>query len=186
LWNADGTLLTLWLDPGRIKRGLHPNRELGAPLMKGEHYTLIVSDQWKDIQGIALSKPYFKKMVATSRDSLRPDPHAWAVDAPQGGTRNALIVDLKSPLDYSLLNSALAVIDERTATILGTWQVGEKERSVLFIPDSNWAKGTYQLQIETRLEDLAGNNINRPFEVDLKTQTSRPAEKVVSISFIVE
>ena len=32
LWNAEGTVLTLWLDPGRIKRDLIPNKELGIPL----------------------------------------------------------------------------------------------------------------------------------------------------------
>ena len=35
LWNAERTVLTLWLDPGRIKRDLQPNKRLGNPLTKG-------------------------------------------------------------------------------------------------------------------------------------------------------
>ena len=32
LWNEDRTVLTVWLDPGRIKRDLQPNLKLGNPL----------------------------------------------------------------------------------------------------------------------------------------------------------
>ena len=35
LWNNERTMLTLWLDPGRIKRELQPNKLLGPPLNKG-------------------------------------------------------------------------------------------------------------------------------------------------------
>ena len=34
LWNKERTMLTLWLDPGRIKRDLQPNQKLGSPLQK--------------------------------------------------------------------------------------------------------------------------------------------------------
>ena len=35
LWNKERTILTLWLDPGRIKRDLQPNKKLGLPLELG-------------------------------------------------------------------------------------------------------------------------------------------------------
>jgi hypothetical protein len=40
LWNKDGTMLSVWLDPGRIKRDLKPNLLIGAPLAGGKKYTL--------------------------------------------------------------------------------------------------------------------------------------------------
>ena len=36
-----------------------------------------------------------------------------------------------------------------------------------FVPEKPWAAGRYSLVIDTTLEDLAGNSIGRPFEVDL-------------------
>lgn len=48
----------------------------------------------------------------------------------------------------------------------------------------NWAAGQHYLHVETRLEDRAGNNINRPFDLD--TGNSRKIigkDEVVSIGF---
>jgi hypothetical protein len=36
-----------------------------------------------------------------------------------------------------------------------------------FIPNSPWSRGIYPLVIQTTIEDMAGNNIGKPFEVDL-------------------
>ena len=40
LWDADQCRLTLFFDPGRIKRGLRPHLEAGPPLTEGEAYRL--------------------------------------------------------------------------------------------------------------------------------------------------
>jgi hypothetical protein len=39
-----------------------------------------------------------------------------------------------------------------------------------------WRKATYLLQVETKLEDLAGNNLLRPFDRDV-TKAEAPEEK---------
>ena len=177
-------MLTVWLDPGRIKRGLRPNLRWGAPLRRGDHYTLVVSDHWRDLQGTALTKSYFKKLIATDRDSLPPDPMTWTIHPPAHDTRKELTIDVKSTLDYSLLTSSLLVINETGKIISGKWQVGKDERNVSFIPDEPWMEGRYQLQVETRLEDLAGNNVNRPFDVDLKAKPKEAVSaKTISLPF---
>ncbi|MCX7667077.1 MAG: hypothetical protein N2112_16210, partial [Gemmataceae bacterium] len=48
LWDVTGTRLTLFIDPGRIKRGLKPREEDGPVLEAGERYTLEISTNWKD------------------------------------------------------------------------------------------------------------------------------------------
>ena len=46
--------------------------------------------------------------------------------------------------------------------------------------------GSYQLRIRSTLEDLAGNGIDKPFEVDLFEQVrSRVDSKVLSREFTV-
>jgi hypothetical protein len=44
--------------------------------------------------------------------------------------------------------------------------VTDGETRWLFTPRQPWAAGAYRLVTDTRLEDLAGNTIGRPFEVD--------------------
>jgi hypothetical protein len=47
LWNEDRTVITLWLDPGRIKRDLQPNLKLGAPLQQSEKYRSLFQSNGK-------------------------------------------------------------------------------------------------------------------------------------------
>src|SRR5262249_53983657 len=43
LWNPAMTRLTLFIDPGRIKRGVRPLEEIGPALQEGKHYTLVIN-----------------------------------------------------------------------------------------------------------------------------------------------
>ncbi|MFD2933150.1 Ig-like domain-containing protein [Spirosoma flavum] len=167
LWNADRTLLTLWLDPGRIKRDLQPNKLLGSPLQTGLHYQLVVSAAWPDEQGASLGKVTTKTFLASQRDSLLPNPSLWSIHQPQSGSLQHLEVAFGEALDYSLLTETLHIINEAGKPVSGKWQPGNEEKQGWFKPDEIWKAGRYRLQIESRLEDLAGNNLNRPFDRDI-------------------
>lgn len=167
LWNADRTMLTLWLDPGRIKRDLQPNKRMGAPLQAGVHYQLVVSAAWPDQQGARLMKKIIKPFVTVPRDSLSPIPAQWRLSQPQSGSVSPLEVGFGEPLDYSLLAETLHILTESGKPVLGKWQAGNEEKQSSFKPNKAWKAGKYRLRIEGRQEDLAGNNINRPFDRDL-------------------
>ncbi|OOG77481.1 Ig-like domain-containing protein [Algoriphagus sp. A40] len=174
LWNEDQTLLTLWLDPGRIKRDLVPNLEMGAPLEMGESYHLIISEKWKSKSGESLNESYTKDFTVTARDSISPVPTSWIVGAPKAGTIEAVEIDFSEALDYSLLREVFRIRDLNDQKVPGKWNIGIEEKSIRFTPDTDWKKGKYVLEIESRLEDLAGNNLNRLFETDL-SNPSKPA-----------
>jgi len=59
-------------------------------------------------------------------------------------------------------------------------ETSDEETLWQFTPDRPWHAGKYKLVIDTRLEDLAGNSIARPFEVDLfdTIQKTVPSETV--------
>ena len=60
------------------------------------------------------------------------------------------------------------------------------ERRWSLIPQQEWSPGSYRLRIRSTLEDLAGNGIDKPFEVDLFEQVrSRVDSKVLSREFTV-
>jgi len=179
LWNENGDVLTLWLDPGRIKRHLQPNELLGPPLLKGEKYKLMISTEWPDEQGANLTTGYTKNIVATIRDTCPPAPLEWKLKLPKGGTSQAFELDLPEPHDYFLLKNTIHLIDPRGNIVDGTPLITEGEKKYSFRPAKPWSPGKYKLQIETRLEDLAGNNLNRLFDRDVRTTgASQPGEKV--------
>lgn len=187
LWNEAGTTLTLWFDPGRIKRDLLPNAGLGAPLKKGERYTLTISDQWKDQRGANLQSGFIKSFVVTERDSVLPNPDAWHIRAPRSGTKDPLRVALNEPLDYLLIKSAIQVTGKNEKEIPGIINVVNNETELVFIPEMVWNKGNHYLHIENRLEDLAGNNLERPFDRDL--MMNPPGEKIpkgYTVKFSIE
>ncbi|WP_461106109.1 Ig-like domain-containing domain [Spirosoma koreense] len=178
LWNADRTLLTLWLDPGRIKRDLQPNQRLGAPLQLGNRYELLISGAWPDAQGATLGTTTQKRFVAVQRDSLSPSPARWAFQLPPSDSRTALEIRFGEALDYSLLTETLHVLTKAGQPVAGHWQSGDEEKRSWFKPDQPWQAGLYKLRVESRLEDLAGNNLNRPFDRDLTQKSGTATPKV--------
>jgi hypothetical protein len=170
LWNEEGTVLTIWLDPGRIKRHLQPNQAFGPPLVKGKTYKLIISSEWPDNQGSSLASVYTKNIVATSRDTSSPAPDHWDLKLPTAGTLEPLQIDLGEPCDYLLLQHAIRLLSPEGNAVHGIMEIVNAEEKLNFTPAKPWSPGTYKLQIETRLEDLAGNNLGRLFDRDLTTQ----------------
>jgi hypothetical protein len=173
LWNEDQTQITLWLDPGRIKQDLIPNLNLGMPIKEGKSYTIIISNKWKSANGVSLPKDYIKKLVVRSKDLGITSIESWRIIVPAKGTRKQLIVEFNEVLDYILLNECISILDIKGKEIEGVIEVGDKEKAISFYPKYAWLTGEYIIKVLTELEDLAGNNLNRPFDKDL---TSSPLE----------
>ncbi len=166
LWNKEGTLLTLWLDPGRIKKDLQPNKALGPPLIAGEKIALKVAPSWKDQEGALLGQAYIKQFYVSSGDKSLPVTDTWKLKIPKPGTRQPLTISFGEPLDYALLHETITIYGKEGESIPGNILL-EKEESILhFTPNHPWKKGNHRIHVESRLEDLAGNNLNRPFEID--------------------
>ena len=186
LWNVEGTLLTLWFDPGRIKRDLIPNQQMGNPLQDGEAYTLHVSGKWKSKNGLELIENYSKPFVACKRDEKIPNINGWHVSTPKNGTLSPLLITFQEPLDFTLIQSTIRVLDENKKLVAGEIQLMKEETGITFAPASVWNKGNYLLQVEQRLEDLAGNNLFRPFDRDLKKEPALQEKKFYGRDFVVE
>ncbi|MFC6195706.1 hypothetical protein ACFP1I_29125 [Dyadobacter subterraneus] len=187
LWNPERTVLTLWLDPGRIKRDLIPNKLLGAPLKKNASYKIIVSKDWTDVSGNSLNQSFTKTFITTGRDSISPDPAHWTILSPKKGTSESFKIDFQESLDHSVLLETLSVKNEKGEIISGKWQILDYEKACLFVPEQKWISGNYALRIETKLEDLAGNNLNRPFDRDItKKENKKKLGDFIEISFHIK
>jgi len=71
LWDRSMRHLTILLDPGRLKRGVGPNRELGPPLETGQVYTLAVGAGMIDSSGSRLSGTFCKRFRVTDAVRVR-------------------------------------------------------------------------------------------------------------------
>jgi len=167
LWDPTGKRFTLFFDPGRIKRGLVSQQELGIALQEGKRYTLSIDKGWKDAQGNPLAADFQKVFTVGPADREPIDLRAWTVREPASGTRNPLTVVFPEPLDHAILQRDLDVIDASGAVIEGGVTIGSEEKTWIFTPDLGWKRGSYTIRLGTAIADLSGNMINRPFEIDV-------------------
>ncbi len=184
LWDATMTRLTLFIDPGRIKRGVLPLEEIGPSLEAGKSYTLVIEREWRDGAGIPLKESFQKAFKVASADREPPDPARWKIQSPQSGARDPLTIIFPEPMDHALAQRLIRVSAESGEAIEGKVALEDQERRWAFTPDNAWRRGRYQLIIQTTLEDLAGNNIGKPFEVDLFEGVERRlSTSTVKVSF---
>lgn len=172
LWNEDGTVLTLWIDPGRIKQDLVPNKELGVVLEQRHSYRLEVAKGWKSKKGVTTSNNYSRRFVTSTRDVTKPN-----VDDLSVVVRNdTIVVNLKETLDWMLLNQSVSIWSDNHIKRSKTFSE-VCERQLLIVPDPVLGRGKYELRFDALLEDLAGNNFNRLFETDVTKGSNNSVNK---------
>lgn len=185
-WNGDRTRYTVFFDPGRQKRGILPNQQMGRSLEPGERYTLVVSREWRDGNGLPLGAEFRREFRVGPADEQPIDTAAWRVTLPPAGSREPLTVAFDEPLDHGLLLRALGVTGQDGSFLEGDVTLEAAEARWKYTPRTPWVAGTYQLTALAMLEDLAGNRIGRAFEVDSFTRSDvSPEPERTSIPFSV-
>lgn len=182
LWNADRTRYTVFFDPGRQKRGILPNREMGFSLAAGHRYTLLVDREWIDGNGSPLRESYRKSFLVTAPDLAPLDPKAWRISPPHAGSRDPVSVTFPEPLDHGLLMRAIGV-RRNDAPVVGNVRVDTDETRWTMTPNEPWRSGDYALIALGILEDLAGNRIGRPFEVISKDDKGEDDAAISAVPF---
>ncbi len=176
LWNREHTILTLWLDPGRIKTDLIPNKEKGLPILESNEYIITIDNNWKDAGGNTLKQEYSKNLYVIKRDAKNPSVNDWEITIPKKETTNPLIIDFKESLDAILAQETIQIYNAENELVLGELRLKNNEQILEFESIGNWHKGNYFIIVESRLEDLAGNNLNHLFDVDLENNTSHEVQ----------
>lgn len=174
-WNPERTRFTLFFDPGRVKRGIKPNRDMGRALIAGKRYALVIDEQWIDGNGQALKQTYRHEFMAGPAAERALNMEAWALSDPNAGTREPLTITFPAPLDYGLLQRALAIHLGNTA-VPGEATIDENETRWSFTPRDPWVSDNYNIVALTSLEDPAGNRIGRAFEVTRPVNESERVE----------
>jgi hypothetical protein len=167
LWDRRMRCLTIMLDPGRLKRGVGPNRELGPPLRCGQVYTLAVGAGMTDTSGGRLRETIYKRFRVT--DAVR-EPIAveqWNILPPKTNSRAPLVLMFPRPLDWALLSQTITIASACGQSMDGQASIDQHEQRWSFTPASPWVAGSYHVRVTSDLEDVCGNNViaafDRPF-----------------------
>ena len=176
-WDRERRRYTIFFDPGRVKRGILPNEQLGRPLREGGEYALVIDASWNDAEGSPLKESYRKVFRVGPADETPLDTATWTLRVPTASNREALVVDFPEPLDHGLMTRALAVETADGRAIAGDIDIGEEETRWAFTPGQPWDEGDYRLVASPILEDLAGNQIGQLFEVDVFEGVELPEER---------
>ena len=186
LWDETGARLTVFIDPGRIKRGLKPREEVGPVFEEGQSYTLVVAADWPDADGRPLAREHRKPIRIAAPDERQPDTARWTVDAPRAGSADSVTIRFDEPLDHAMLRRVIRVVAPDGRPVAGTVEIDREETRWRFTPETTWPAGRHELRVETTLEDLAGNSLARPFELDVFHPIERQtAPESTSIPFNV-
>lgn len=177
LWNPEMTRLTILLDPGRIKRGLRPNKIVGSVLQANQEYTLTISANWMNASGRPLTKSFTKSFLALAPDYKQPTPAKWRYLHPEAGTIAALRITFGEPLDAALAVRLITVHASAGEVVSGSVKLSQDESVWEFTPDRPWTNAQHELRIDHRLEDLVGNSIDRPFEDALDKHPERAGDQ---------
>jgi len=183
LLSEDGTLLTLWIEPGRQKRDLGPNRELGEVLTPGKSYTLVIDKDLKDREGISIQADYIHSFTVASPDRVQPTITSWVIEIPKNNTKESLRILLQESLDYGSLQNSLQLVDYSGEIVEGEFEIRTNYKNIVFKPLQNWKRGSYVIQCKPVIEDLAGNNLERLFDRDV---TVEEIGAVLELSFVVK
>jgi hypothetical protein len=165
------------------------NLEAGAPLEAGHRYKIVVDDAWQDGNGAPLMSGLEHSFQAVAADRASPDPKRWRLTAPDVGTREAMRVEFGEIVDHALATSMIGMYAADGTAVAGTVQLADDDRIWIFTPALPWSNGDFELRVDKRLEDIAGNSIARIFDTDRDRAAgpvdSAPSEGTVTVPFRV-
>lgn len=185
LWDAEHKRFTLLFDPGRVKRGIQSNLDLGAPLQAGQAYQLIIDSAWRDANGNPLARRYIKKFTVSDAERTKLSMQKWKITAPTASTREDLLIEFDHPIDYVLTMKSITISAIKMGKVRGqaTLQAG---RYWHFTPEEPWLEGHYLIEVHPQLEDTAGNTFNNTFDIDLSKENRVNSSELIRKPFSIK
>ena len=184
LWNEERTRLTLLMDPGRIKRGVAQNLALGPALLEGNRYSILVKDGWPSAVTGQETQRFEKSFQVSPALRSLPDADAWQFEQPKLMSEDPLVILFDRPFDHQLAQKTIIVRDENGQRVEGHVTLKIQERSWHFQPDAHWKTRKLQIEVDARLEDVAGNNFNDLLDHALGTEAPTTGNKTIYLDLM--
>ena len=186
LWNLDFTRLTILVDPGRVKKGLKANLKLGRAFQKGKKYQLQIDKNWLTINGQTLTDNYTKTFYGIEAELIPPKKEEWKLTLPKENSKDPLIINFGKAVDHVSVYQFIKIVAKSNSLVMGNIELEEDESVLYFYPSEKWKTGEYQIIINSRFEDIVGNNINGLFDHKPGTLKKEQEGVVEHFNFIVD
>ena len=184
LWSEDRKRLTLLMDPGRIKRGVAQNLAIGPALVQGKAYSILINDGWPSARGEPLSDIFEKTFTANQALRTLPDTQLWKTKVPGRNSDHPIVIEFDRPFDYELLKSSITVLSSNGQPINGDISIRNNEHTWMFTPESHWHQEQIKIQVDSHLEDVAGNNFRDLLDHAMGTQLNSADAIVLGLTLI--
>jgi len=182
LWSADRKRLTLLMDPGRIKRGVATNLNLGPALIAGREYQLIIDQGWPTANGDSVLSHYSKPLTITEAIRELPNTEAWQFTLPRMKTNNALEIQFDRPFDAQGLHKHIKLVSKSGEEIQGKVSIRKNETLWQFTPKRAWQEKQFSILVDSTLEDIAGNNFKDLLDHSIKVKTKQVNKILIPIT----
>ncbi|MGF6732299.1 hypothetical protein OKW50_004444 [Paraburkholderia youngii] len=177
LWDRNMRCLTVLLDPGRLKRWVGPNRELGPPLRLGQRYALAIGSAMVDSSGRPLRQNFCKPFVVAQAVREPVALADWTLLPPAAQSYQPLEMVFPRPLDWALLRRAIMVVGDDGLPVAGRVAIEKGERRWTFTPDSPWTATRPAIRVAPYLEDVCGNDLFEAFDGPLRAHRELTVER---------
>jgi hypothetical protein len=177
LWDRSMRCLTVLVDPGRLKRRVGPNRELGPPLRPGQRYTLAIGSAMVDSNGRPLRQNFCKPFVVAQAVREPVAVAHWTVLPPAAQSHQPLEIVFPRALDWALLRRAMRVVGDDDLPVAGRVEIEKGERRWTFTPDSPWTATRPAIRVAPDLEDVCGNTLFEAFDGPLRAHRESTVER---------
>lgn len=169
LWSHDHQQITLLLDPGRVKIGLRENLKRGRAFVAGKNYSLSVLTSWRSLNGDPLQQVYTKHFSVVAEDLESPKVALISTNKLTAGTTESVSIAFPEPLDEQQLQEYVRItrgkVPDNITLVPGKFVIEEFGKGIRFKPQIAWQPETlYSVRFDTRLEDLASNNLQAKFD----------------------
>ena len=184
LWDTDAQRLTLWIHPGRIKRGVNLRETFGPVLQPNTGYRLVIEGRLRSAAGQPMGTDHVTVFRTSGPDRSLPIPAEWTIDPVESGSRKPLNIRSNEGFDHVLLIRHQWIEGPDRNRLPGRIVVERGGAAWRFVPQEPWGPGPYVLCVDEWLEDLAGNTPVRPFERDLSAP--EPVLRVTRVPLVVK
>lgn len=184
LWSEDRTRLTVLMDPGRIKRNVATNRELGPALLAGQQYRLVITDGWMPVQGKTALKKHSKTFSVGQALRELPDSDKWQFSPPRLNTRDGLAIKFDRPFDVGSLRKSVKIKTALGQVVKGVVTISDNETVWSFRPDDSWSSNTLAVVVDPNLEDVAGNNFKDLLDHRTNSNQFKRKEIVIPVDLL--
>lgn len=161
LWDSEQKVLTLLFDPGRIKRGVGPNLQSGAPLLVGNTYHIQIKAGMESAAGVSMSEEKLIKYQIEPPLRTSLNLHEWQIKSPTTSTA-ALTIYFDRLMDTQAALRMIAIVSEDGKLVKG--RSSTNGLSWNFMPKRPWVPQSYKVVVSPDLEDISGNTRRAPFD----------------------